>query len=179
MLQIKPLIRRPLLITRIPPHRTNINHPIPELHKRAPLHRQLQIRDIMQDELDQLLVLLLADPRDEGLRREFLAQLVGREAVLREAEVEHGCDGDVGAEGAELLLLFGEVGAADEADGAFLAEGGEEGEDFGGYVLGVVLAGACRRGCGGGVIYSAGESEGSVHVEETDCVLDGPVGERD
>lgn len=59
-----------------------------------------------------------------------MAELVGCQAVLGEAEVEER--GYVDGRGAELFLLLDEVGAADEADGAFLTEGGEEGEHFGG-----------------------------------------------
>lgn len=42
----------------------------------------------MQDELDELLVLFLADPLDERLRLERLAELDGRQAVLGEAKVK-------------------------------------------------------------------------------------------
>jgi len=41
VLLIIPLILIPLLHTRIPPNRTNINHPIPELNKRPPLDRHI------------------------------------------------------------------------------------------------------------------------------------------
>lgn len=58
--QIMNLILIPLLRTRIPPNRTNINHSIPKLHKRAPLDRDIQIRDIMQYKIHQFFVLGLA-----------------------------------------------------------------------------------------------------------------------
>lgn len=88
----------------------------------------------MQAEVDELLVPVLADPADEAVGGERLAELVRRQPVLGEAEVEEGGDGGAGGL-AELLFLLDEVGAADEADGALLAEGLEEEEDFGGGVL--------------------------------------------
>ena len=134
MLQVKLLILHPLLHTRIPANRTNINHPIPELHKRTPLHRNIQIRDVSKQEIDQLLVRVLAEPLDERMRGQRHAHTDSGEPVLREAEVEEGGYRDAG--GAELLLLFGEVRAANEADRDFVAEGGEELEHFWGNGLG-------------------------------------------
>ena len=84
----------------------------------------------MQAKVGELLPPVLAEPLDEAGRLELLAELVRGEAVLGEAKVKKGRDGDVGGL-AELLLLLDEVGAADEANGAFLAEGGEESEGFG------------------------------------------------
>lgn len=133
MLPIVLIKRIPLLHTRIPADGTNIHHPIPKLHKRAPLNRQVQIRHIMQHKPHKLLVLVLAQPLYEAVTCEGYAEFIGCEPVFAETEVEHGGDGDGG--GAELLLLFGEVGAADESDGYFVAEGGEEGEHFGGCGL--------------------------------------------
>lgn len=124
MLEIKFLILIALLNRSIPANRAHIDHAIAELHKRAALHGDIQVGDVVQDELDQLLVVVLADPLDEAVRRERHAHADGGQPVLREAEVEEGGDGDAG--GAELFLLLGEVGAADEADGDFMAEGGEE-----------------------------------------------------
>ena len=59
-------------------------HPLPP---DAPLDGNVQIRQVVQDEVDQRLVLLLAEPVDKGLRRELLALLVRRQPVLREAVV--------------------------------------------------------------------------------------------
>ena len=69
-------------------------------------------------------------------------EFVGGQTVFGEAEVEEGGYGDGG--GADLLLLFGEVGAADEADGYFMAQGGEKGEHF----KGDGLVGFVSEGCG-------------------------------
>lgn len=88
----------------------------------------------MQDKVGQLLVLVLADPLDEAVGGQRLAQLVRGQAVLGEAVVEEAGDGHAGRL-AELLFLLDEVGAADEADGALLAEGLEEVEDFGRGIL--------------------------------------------
>jgi hypothetical protein len=82
----------------------------------------------MQDEPTEQFVLVLANPFDEARAGQRLAHFVGSEAILGEAKVEQGGDGDVC--GAELFLLLGEIGAADEANGNFVAEGGEDLEDF-------------------------------------------------
>lgn len=134
MFQIIDLILVPLGGTSISPNRTDIDHAIPKLHKRAPLDGDIQIRDVVQDEVDQLLEPGLAEPLDEGVCCEGLAEFEGREAVLREAVVEEGgyvCIGGL----AELFLLFYEVGTTDEADCYFLSEGVEEGKHFGGGFL--------------------------------------------
>ena len=130
MLEIKLLVLIALLDRSIPANRAHIDHAIAELHKSTTLDRDIQISNVVQDELDQLLVVVLADPLDERVRRERYAHADRRQAVLGEAEVEEVGDGDAG--GAELLLLLGQVGAADEADGDFVAEGGEELEHLGG-----------------------------------------------
>lgn len=124
MLLVVFLILIPLLDARVPAHGRHIDHAVPKLDKRAPLDGHVEIRNVMQQDLDQLLVFLLADPLDEAVGRERHAEFVGCQPVLRKAEVEERRHGDRG--GAELFLLFGEVGAADEADGYFLAEGGEQ-----------------------------------------------------
>lgn len=122
MLEIKLLVLVALLDRSIPSDRADIDHAIAELDESTALHGDVQVGDVVQDELDQLLVVVLADPLDEAVRRERHAHADGRQAVLREAKVEEGGDGNAG--GAELLLLLGEVGAADETDGDFVAEGG-------------------------------------------------------
>lgn len=107
--------------------------------------------------------------------RQWHAELVGREPVFREAEVEERGYGDGGS--AELFLLLGEVGATDEADSYFLAERGEERKHFGGGGLVALLVGDCRFGGGEGS-YSAGWGECAINVKEADCVLDGAFLER-
>jgi hypothetical protein len=124
VLKIKFLIIIALLNRSIPANRAHIDHAIAELDKSPALHRNIQIGHIMQNEPDKLLVILLANPLDETVRRERHTHADRRQAVLSKAEVEEGGDGDAG--GAELFLLLGEVGAADEADGDFVAQGGEE-----------------------------------------------------
>ena len=131
--RISPLKLLPLLHTRIPPNRTNIDHPIPKLHKRAPLPRQLQSGNIPQTKVHKVLILVLTQPLDETARRQRFPQPERSQAVLRKAEVEHGCHGR--GCGTELFLLLDEIGAADEADCAFVAEAREELEHFGGGML--------------------------------------------
>lgn len=133
-LLVKPLKLLPLLIARVAPDGGDVDHPVPELDERPPLDGDVEVGDVVQDKLDEVFVVVLADVLDEGVGGEGLAELEGGEAVFGEAKVEEGGYGH--AEGvAELFLLLGEVGAADEADGDFLAELGEEEEDFGGGVL--------------------------------------------
>ena len=48
-----------------------------------------------------------------------------------------------------MFLLFGEVGAADEAYGYFVAEGGEELEQFGFGGLGLEVGVSRREAMGG------------------------------
>lgn len=129
MLEIKLLVLIALLDCSIPANRAHIDHAITELDESAALDRDVQISHVVQNEAHQLLVVVLANPLDEAVRCEGNAHADGRETVLGKAEVEEGCDGD--GRGAELLLLFGEVGAADETDGDFVAEGGEELEHLG------------------------------------------------
>ena len=120
----------PLLRCRIPANRAHIDHSIPELDESTPLNRNIQISNVMQDPARQLLVLLLADPANEGGLWERDAHAEGGQTVFGEAEVEEGGYGYVGC--AELFLLFGEVGTADVPNGDVVAEFGEELEHFGG-----------------------------------------------
>lgn len=148
VLQIVLLVLIPLLRTRITPNGANIDHPIPELDKRAPLNRNIQIRNIMQDELDQLLIPILANPIDEALARQQRAQLVRRQPVLGEAEVEARRDAQ--RRRAQLLLLLHEVRAAHVAHGDFLAKVCEHldhlgGAGLGGKSVGTVWVLAVRR----------------------------------
>lgn len=131
---IKGLKVVPLLGARVPSNGADVDHAVTELDKGTPLDGDIQVSDVVQAEFDELLVGLLANPADEAVRGERLAQLVGRETVLGEAEVEEGGDGDAGGL-SELLLLLNEVGATNEANGAFLAEGLEEVENFGRGIL--------------------------------------------
>lgn len=124
MLEVELLVLVALLDGGVPANRANVDHAVPELNESAALHRNVQISHIVQDEPHKLLVVVLANPLDEAVRRERHAHTDGGQAILGEAEVEEGGDGDAG--GAELLLLLGEVGAADETDRNFVAEGREE-----------------------------------------------------
>lgn len=129
VLQVELLVRIPLLDTRVPPNGADVDHAVPELDEGSPLDGDVEVGDVPQAEVDELLVGLLADVLDEAVGGQGLAQLVGRQAVLGEAPVEERDDVDL--VGAQLLLLLDEVGAADETDGALLAEAREEGEHLG------------------------------------------------
>ena len=95
VLQIKLLIIIPLLSARIPANGADIDHPIPEFDEGASLDGDVKLREISQDEVHQLLVLVLAEPLDEGVRFERDAELECREAVFREAVVEERGDVDL------------------------------------------------------------------------------------
>lgn len=174
VLQVILLVLVPLGHRRIPANRTDIDHTIPELDKRASLLRQVQVGNVVQDEFGQLFVFLLADPGDEAVRGEGHAHAVGRQTVLGEAKVEEGGYGDGG--GAELFLLLDEVGAADEADGDFVAESGEELEHFGGDILcwGFVVSlgcfayvSCCPSFAGATVVEGASEAEREERTRHT------------
>jgi hypothetical protein len=64
--------------------------------RHAPLDGDVQVRDVVQDELDQRLVLLLAQEADERRRRQRLAGPERRQAVLRErvVKVVDDCPGE-------------------------------------------------------------------------------------
>lgn len=127
----------------------------------------------MQNKLDKLLVRLLSDPIDKGLSGEGCAHTVGRESVFWEAVIEEG--GYVDGGGAELFLLLCEVGAADVADGDFVAELREEGEHFGGGGLGGGLRCQWRSGgwLGQWQTYESSRGKSVVDIEEDYRVLDG------
>lgn len=124
VLLIKPLILVSLADTSIPSDRRDIDHAIPVLNKSTSLNRDIQIGNIVKNELDELLVSILANIVDEGVGSEWLTKLIGGQSVLGEAEVKEGCDVD--SRGADLLLLLGKVGTADETDGDFVSELGKE-----------------------------------------------------
>lgn len=167
MLLVVRLVLVSLRHARVPPDGAHVDHAVPELDKGAPLDGDVQVRHVVQDELDQLLVLRLADPLDEAVRRQGHAALEGREPVFGKAEIEEGGDRDLGR--AELLLLLGHVAAAYIADGAFLAERGKEGEHLCGGRLWVGrLVGAWRTGwrkVGSGIL---GAQERVCHRHQRD-----------
>lgn len=160
----------------------DVDHAVAELDKGAALDRQIKVGDVVEAEVGELLVLVLADPLDKGVGLEGLAELVGSEAVLGEAKVEEGGDG-LASGLAQLLLLLGKVGAADVADGALGAKFLEDLEDLWRGVLFLRLLATKEGGGGMGRVYQAGGGEGAVDIEEADGVLErtlreGSVGRR-
>lgn len=77
-----------------------------------------------------MLILLLPQPANEARTSQLLSQSISRQTILRKAKVEEASNGYRGR--AKLFLLFDEIGAPNEADGAFVSEGGEKLEHFGG-----------------------------------------------
>ena len=135
----------------------HVDHAVAEFDEGAALDGDVEVGDVVQDPrfvgrvsyhllsstvcvvdvpFYEALVLLLANPSDEARARELLAQPVRCESVFREAKVEEGGYVD-GA--ADLLLLLDHVGAADVADGDFVAEFGQELQHLGLDELGGVL----------------------------------------
>lgn len=119
-----------LLVAGVTADRRDVDHAVAELDEGATLDGDIEVSKVVQAEVGKLLPLVLADPLDEAAGGELLAELVRRQAVLREAVVEEGDDGDT-SRLAQLLLLLYQVGAADEADSALLTECGEKGEHLG------------------------------------------------
>ena len=134
VLEIVLLILVPLGDAGVSANGADVDHAIPELDECAPLLGNLEVGNVVQDELDELLVRLLAQPSDEAVRGKGHAHAIGRETVLGEAEVEERGHGYGGS--AELLLLLYKVGAAHETDGDLVPEAGEEFEHLGGDSLG-------------------------------------------
>ena len=99
---------------------------VPEFNECPPLDGYVDAGEIHEAEVDELLVFGLAEPLDEAVAGERYAEPVGRQPVFREAEVEERGYGDGGR--AELLLLFGEVGASDLLRGCHSGLWGSVGE---------------------------------------------------
>lgn len=59
-----------------------------ERKRHAPLDGNVEVGNVVEDEADELLVLLLAEPLDEALRLELLAETDRSEAVLGKAKVK-------------------------------------------------------------------------------------------
>ena len=124
VLLIEPLIFISLAHTSISTNRADIDHSIPVLNKSTSLNRDIQIGNVVKNELDELLISILANVVNEGVGSERRTELVRSQSVLSEAEVEECCD--INGRGTDLLLLFGEVGTADKTDGDLVSELREE-----------------------------------------------------
>lgn len=120
VLEVVLLEGEALLEVRVAADGRDVDHAVAELDEGAALDGDVEVGDVVQDEVDELLVLGVADPLDEARARQRLAQLPGRQPVLAEAEVEHARHGAVG--GAQLLLLLREVRAAHVPDRHLLPE---------------------------------------------------------
>lgn len=101
----------PLLHAGVTSNGADVDHSVTELHKGTTLLGQLQLGNVAEAEVRQFLVFLFTEPLDEAVARERLAQAVGNQAVLGEAEVEES--GDIRGSRSQLLLLFHKVRAAD------------------------------------------------------------------
>ena len=91
----------------IPADRANIDHSVTEYYESSareevsakfrktyglemtlPFDRNVHVCDVMEDEIHERLVLLLADPFDERLRLKLFSELVSNKAVLGEGVVK-------------------------------------------------------------------------------------------
>lgn len=108
----------------------DVDHAVAELEEGAADDGVGALREVLERDAGELGHVLVAEEAGEGLLVEFFAVVERVEAVLGEAVVEAAEDVF-----ADLLLLFVEIGAADEADGVVLAELGEGGEHFGSGLL--------------------------------------------
>lgn len=101
-------------------NRADVHHSISELDKGTSLDWNIQVGNVVKNELDQLLVVVLANVIDESLGSERDTRLVCGETVLCETEIKER--GDWNRSRTELFLLLGKIGATDEANCDFLAE---------------------------------------------------------
>lgn len=134
----------------IPSNGTDVDHAIPEFDKSSPHDWDIQLGDILQDELDQLLVLLLAHPADKALTGQLLSILVRRQTVLGEYVVPVFLD-KVGRR--VVLKLFAnlfEVRASDNTNDALLAKLLEKSTELGRDRL-------------------TSKGQGAIDVEEAEC----------
>ena len=122
--KLPPICSPSVPTRRISEYRTYLNS------TNVPLfHRHIHLAQIPQHKIHQRLILLLAQPPHKALTRKLLPEPIRRQAILGEAEVKHARYIEplaFGTLGYELLLLFFEVGAADETDGA-LCDAGQRG----------------------------------------------------
>ena len=126
VLEIVLLVLVALLDAGVTTDGADVDHAIAELDEGTALLGDLEVGNVVQDELDELLVGLLADPLDERCRGERDAHAVCGQTVLGEAEVEKAGDGD--GSSAELFLLLDEIATANEANGDLVTELRQESE---------------------------------------------------
>jgi len=130
VLEIVLLVLVALLNAGVTANGADVDHAVAELDEGTALLGDLEVGNVVQDELDELLVGLLANPLDEGCRGERDTHTVCGQTVLGEAEVEEAGDGD--GSSAELFLLLDEIATTDEANGDLVTELRQEGEHLGG-----------------------------------------------
>jgi len=130
VLEIVLLVLVALLDTGVTANGADVDHAVAKLDECTALLGDLEIGNVVQDELDELLVGLLADPLDERCRCEGDAHTVCGQTILGEAEVEEAGDRD--GSSAELFLLLDEIATTDEANGDLVTELRQESEHLGG-----------------------------------------------
>jgi hypothetical protein len=130
VLEIVLLVLVALLDAGVTTDRADIDHAVAELDEGTALLGDLEVGNVVQDELDELLVRLLANPLDERRRGERDAHAVCGQTVLGEAEVEEAGDGN--GSSTELFLLLDEIATANEANGDLVTKLRQESEHLGG-----------------------------------------------
>lgn len=71
-----------LLVAGVTANRADVHHAVAELDKGATLDGNIEIGNVVQAEVGKLLPLVLANPLDEAVGGELLAELEGSQAVL-------------------------------------------------------------------------------------------------
>lgn len=89
------------------------------------LHWNINLRQIFHRPIDDTLDIILAQKLRNRLHLLKLSILVRHQTILRKVIGEY-----IGDALAELLLLLGQIGSADDADGDFLGEGLHEVHHF-------------------------------------------------
>ena len=113
-----------LLVAGVTANRADVHHAVAELDKGAALDGNIEIGNVVQAEVGKILPLVLANPLDEAVRGELLAELEGSQAVLREAVVEERGDGDAGGDDERDHAFLGRRGLGIPNLGAFGGPGG-------------------------------------------------------
>ncbi|KAH3667606.1 hypothetical protein OGATHE_003129 [Ogataea polymorpha] len=154
VLQVVLLVVISLLGGGVSSNWRNIDHTLSEFNKRSSSDRQVQIGKVSQDKLDQLVVLLFANPANKGCRRKRFSKLVGGQTIFTETEIKL-----VQNVRAQLLDLLGKITSSNKSNNTLLSEGLQSSLHL------------WRDG-------ESGWSQGSVNVEKTDGLRLFSIGKR-
>lgn len=125
----------------------NVDHAVTELNESTSSLWKLDLRKILQNEDNELVVLLLAQPIDEGLGGKLFTASVGSETIFSEAVIKH-----LENIGTKLFTLLCQIRATNKPNHSLLSDLSQS-----------VLHFVGNRKSGG--------SQGSVNIKQTDGVL--------